>query len=87
MIKKLIFFFVIIGCAKSNEYNEQVNKVEQDISPQSWNDFIENRQGNIPLMIISVHGGSLDPNWIKTRTCDEATIVKDSYTREVALKI
>ena len=87
MIKKLIFFFVIIGCSKSNEYTEQVNQAKQVISFQSWDDFIENRQGNIPLMIISVHGGSLDPNWIKTRTCDEATIVKDSYTREVALKI
>ena len=87
MIKKLIFFFVIIGCLKPNEYTEQVNQAEQVISLQSWDDFIENRQGNIPLMIIAVHGGSLDPDWIKTRTCDEATIVKDSYTKEVALKI
>jgi len=42
MIKKLIFFFVIIGCLKPNEYTEQVNQAEQVISLQSWDDFIEN---------------------------------------------
>jgi len=38
-------------------------------------------------MIISVHGGGLEPEWIQTRTCNQATVVRDSYTRDVALEI
>ena len=87
-MKKIAFFFlVIIGCSKSNDQTEQVNNIQQVITSRNWDDFIDYRQGNIPLMIISVHGGDLEPDWIQTRTCNEATVVRDSYTRDVALEI
>ena len=86
-MKFFLILLFVFGCSKSNGLTEQTNYIEQAETPQSWSDFIDYRQGNIPLLIISVHGGSLEPDWIKTRTCDDAKIITDSYTREIALKI
>ena len=63
-----LFLFIIIGCLKSNRNAEHVDCIEQIILTQNWDDFIEYRHGNIPLIIISVHGGKLLPDWIETRT-------------------
>ena len=88
-MKKIIifFFFIIISCSKSDKFNQEVDYIDDSISNQNWNDFIEYRQGNIPLIIISVHGGKLVPDWIKTRVCQDATVVTDLYTKEIALEI
>ena len=90
LMKKIIFFFlllIIISCSKTNEQSEQIEPVEQIIETRNWSEYIDFRVGNIPLMIISVHGGGLEPEWIQTRTCNQATVVRDSYTRDVALEI
>jgi len=63
-----LFLFIIIGCSKSNRNAEHVDCIEQIILTQNWDDFIEYRHGNIPLIIISFHGGKLLPDWIETRT-------------------
>ena len=89
-MKKIIFFFlllIIFSCSKTNEQSEQIERVEQIIETPNWSEYIDFRAGNIPLMIISVHGGGLEPEWIETRTCNQATVVRDSYTRDVALEI
>lgn len=41
----------------------------------------------MPLIIISVHGGKLLPDWIETRTYQDASIGTDLHTKEIALKI
>ena len=82
-----LFLFLIIGCSKSNRNTEHVDYIEQTILTQNWDDFIEYRNGNIPLIIISVHGGKLLPDWIETRTYQDASIVTDLHTKEIALKI
>ena len=86
-MKKIIIFFFIISCSKSVELNQKVDYINHSISNESWEDFIEYRNGNIPLIIISVHGGKLSPDWIKTRTCQDATVVTDLHTKEIALEI
>ncbi len=36
------------------------------------------------MLIISVHGGDIEPEFIKSRSCDGATIVRDSHTLKIA---
>ncbi len=93
-MKKISFLFLvffIVNCSRSGDQSEQViNNVQIDesiIETRDWGEFIDYREGNIPLMIISVHGGDKEPEWIQTRTCDGAVTVRDSYTRDVALEI
>ncbi len=94
MRKKIVsffLFFIIFNCSKSVEQSEESNNNTQINQPVletiNWEEFIDYREGNIPLMIISVHGGDIEPEWIQTRTCDGAVTVRDSYTRDVALEI
>ena len=90
LMKKIFFtflFFILFSCSKSDAQPEQVEPVKQIIETRNWNEYIDFREGNIPLLIISVHGGGQEPQWIQTRTCSEATVVRDSYTRDVALEI
>ena len=93
-MKKINFFFlffIIVYCSRPGEQPEEVNNSIQPNEPINesidWGEFIDYREGNIPLMIISVHGGDIEPEWIQTRTCDGAVTVRDSYTRDVALEI
>ena len=72
---------MIFSCSQDGEVAEKTEVYSQ---PIQWDEFIDYREGNIPLLIISVHGGDDAPEWIKTRSCDEATIVKDSHTLKVA---
>ena len=93
-MKKISFFFLFfisVYCSRSGEQSDEVNNSVQANEPinesRDWREFIDYREGNIPLMIISVHGGDIEPEWIQTRTCDGAVTVRDSYTRDVALEI
>ena len=72
---------MIFSCSQDGEVAEKTEVYSQ---PIQWDEFIDYREGNIPLLIISVHGGDDEPECIKTRSCDEATIVKDSHTLKVA---
>ena len=90
MSKKIVFplfFFILFSCSKSVDQPEQVEPINQIIETRNWNEYIDFREGNIPLLIISVHGGGQEPEWIQTRTCNGATVVRDSYTRDVALQL
>ena len=93
-MKKISFFFLFfisVYCSRSGEQSDEVNNSVQANEPinesRDWREFIDYREGNIPLMIISVHGGDIEPEWIQTRTCDGAVTVRDSYTRDVAIEI
>ena len=89
-MKKIVFFFllfIIVSCSKTNEKSEQVEPIKQIVETINWGEYIDYREGTIPLLIISVHGGGQEPEEIQTRTCNEATVVRDSYTRDVALEI
>jgi N-formylglutamate amidohydrolase len=72
---------LIFSCSQDREVEE---KKEVYTQPIQWDEFIDFREGNIPLLIISVHGGDIEPEWIKTRSCDGATVVRDSHTLTVA---
>ena len=80
-LKKTFFFlftaiFVFISCQKSNEKTNN-----------RWDDFVEFRKGNIPLIIVSPHGGDLKPKWIENRDCSGSVITKDLYTLDIAFQI
>ena len=82
-----ILSFILISCSNTIEKTELIKLDIKKNEVIEWNQFIDYRQGNLPLLIISVHGGDMEPEWIQTRTCDQATLVRDSFTRDVALEI
>ena len=82
-----ILLFILISCSNTIENTELIELDKQKNEVYDWSQFIEYREGNIPLLIISVHGGDMEPEWIKSRTCDGSIIVRDSYTLNVAMKI
>ena len=82
-----ILSFILISCSNTIEKTELIELDIQKNEARDWRQFIDYRQGNLPLLIISVHGGDIEPEWIQTRTCDQATLVRDTYTRDVALEI
>ena len=68
--------FAFISCQQSNE---KINN--------QWDDFVEFRKGNIPLIIVAPHGGDLKPQWIENRDCEGSVITKDLYTLDIAFQI
>ena len=82
-----ILSFILISCSNTIEKTELIELDIQKNEARDWRQFIDYRQGNLPLLIISVHGGDIEPEWIQTRTCDQATLVRDIFTRDVALEI
>ena len=80
-LKKTFFFlfttiFFFVSCQQSDEKTS--NK---------WDDFVEFRKGNIPLIIVAPHGGDLKPHWIENRDCQGSVITKDLYTLDIAFQI
>jgi hypothetical protein len=51
------------------------------------NNYIEYRQGNLPIIISVPHGGNLTPSSIPNRTCNSAVTVTDANTIELARQI
>jgi len=89
-VKKICLYilsFILISCSNTIEKTELIELDIQKNEARDWRQFIDYRQGNLPLLIISVHGGDIEPEWIQTRTCDQATLVRDIFTRDVALEI
>ena len=77
--KKFLLFtaiFAFVSCQQSNE--KSINQ---------WDDFVEFRKGNIPLIIVAPHGGDLKPKWIENRDCQGSVITKDLYTLDIAFQI
>ena len=81
----LITFLTFISCSlnktSGDDQNSNVLFVDNDID---WSEFIEHSKGNIPVILISVHGGTLTPEWISDRSCPGAVTVKDDNTYELA---
>ena len=80
MKNKLIFLFAIISINVCCRYNNDKNNYQ-------WIDFVEFREGNIPLIIIAPHGGDLKPQWIENRDCEGSVITKDLYTLDIAFQV
>ena len=81
VVNKIFFFlftsiFAFVSCQQSNE---KINN--------QWDDFVEFREGNIPLIIVAPHGGDLKPKWIENRDCQGSVITKDLYTLDIAFQI
>lgn len=57
--------------------------------PVQWGSsgYIEYQQGTLPLVISVPHGGEQEPASIPNRTCNNAVLVTDANTVEVALAI
>ena len=51
------------------------------------NQYIEYREGVLPIVISVPHGGDLEPVGIPDRTCNNAVTVTDANTIDLALKI
>ena len=78
------FHLILIGllsvsCSKSND-SSKVSNQEPD---RNWEQYTIFKQGNIPLLLISVHGGDLQPDFIEDRSCSQAVTVKDLHTLEI----
>ena len=80
MKNNLFFLFTItiicICCRHNNDKNSS-----------QWMDFVEFREGNIPLIIVAPHGGDLKPQWIENRDCKGSVITKDLYTLDIAFQV
>ena len=81
----LITFLTFISCSSTKTSNDEQDStvliVDNNID---WNEFIEYSKGNIPVILISVHGGTLTPEWLSDRSCPGAVTVKDDNTYELA---
>ena len=71
-----IIFFPLLSCNQTKETEEN-----------RWEEFVELRRGNIPLMLIAPHGGDQKPQWINDRNCNGSVITQDQYTLGIALQI
>jgi N-formylglutamate amidohydrolase len=82
-IKRRLLLILIgllsVSCSKSNDSSEVSNE-ELD---RNWEQYTIFKQGNIPLLLISVHGGDQEPDFIEDRTCSQAVTVKDLHTLEI----
>ena len=81
----LIIFLTFISCSSTRTSNDEQDStvliVDNNID---WSEFIEYSKGNIPVILISVHGGTLMPEWLSDRSCPGAVTVKDDNTYELA---
>ncbi len=81
----LIIFLIFFSCSSnktsSDDQDSNILIVDNDID---WSEFIEYSKGNIPVILISVHGGTMSPEWISDRSCPGAVTVKDDNTYELA---
>ena len=80
-VKKTFFslftaIFIFVGCQQGQEKTNN-----------QWDDFVEFRKGNIPLIIVAPHGGDLKPKWIENRDCEGSVTTKDLYTLDIAFQI
>ncbi len=80
-VKKTFFslftaIFIFVGCQQGQEKTNN-----------QWDDFVEFRKGNIPLIIVAPHGGDLKPKWIENRYCEGSVTTKDLYTLDIAFQI
>ncbi len=73
---KYILLSIIIICTKS--YAQIIF---------GTNNYIEYRQGNLPIIISVPHGGNMTPSSIPNRTCNSAVTVTDANTIELARQI
>lgn len=73
---KYILLSIIIICTKS--YGQIIF---------GTNNYIEYRQGNLPIIISVPHGGNLSPTSIPNRTCNSAVTATDANTIELARQI
>jgi hypothetical protein len=48
-------------------------------------DFIHKQIGNIPVLLISAHGGEYRPNFIHTRDCQACIYTEDNNTKQLML--
>ena len=80
MKNNLFFLFTITSICICCRHNNDKNSSQ-------WMDFVEFREGNIPLIIVAPHGGDLKPQWIENRDCKGSVITKDLYTLDIAFQV
>ncbi len=80
-MKYIILFLCTLFLGCRNEDTKEVTVSNQ------FNDYIDFRTGNIPLLIISVHGGDQKPQWIKKRTCQDAKVLADAFTLGISTSL
>ena len=49
--------------------------------------FVEYRAGNLPIILSAPHGGSLRPDSIPDRDCDDCVTTRDSWTQTIAEEV
>ncbi len=78
--------FVIISSCSSKKTSQDTERPDLVVTQADidWGEFIEYRKGNVPVILVSVHGGTLTPEWISDRSCSGAVTVKDDNTFELA---
>lgn len=75
-----------IQCSTDSESDSDSNKELASISTHQ-EEWIDSRTGNIPLIISAPHGGTINPNGIPDRSCNDAVTVRDMNTTELAYAI
>lgn len=74
----LLVAFIFFACDTNSEQEGETGK---------WDNFVEFREGNFPLILVAAHGGDLKPNWINDRDCPGSKLLQDQYTLGIAIQI
>jgi N-formylglutamate amidohydrolase len=83
-LKSFYFLLAVIGLASCEDKGQPILDNTVPFKVQEYVDFTS---GNIPLILSVPHGGKLKPKEIADRTCNNAVIVMDQFTIELAQAI
>ena len=78
----ILFWSSLLSCTRNVE---QINELKKNNNFKNLDNYIIFEKGNIPLILVSTHGGDQKPNWLEDRYCS-SVMLKDWYL-ETAGKI
>jgi len=84
LIFLVLFWSSLLSCTSTVEQINELSIDNKFINPE---DYVIFEKGNIPLILVSTHGGDQKPNWLEDRDCEGSVVLKDLFTLEIALQI
>ena len=79
-----IILVIVLSCTSNVE---QINELSKNNNFKNPDNYVIFEKGNIPLILVSTHGGDQKPNWLEDRDCEGSVVLKDLFTLGIALQI
>lgn len=80
----ILFWSSLLSCTSNVE---QINELSKNNNFKNPDNYVIFEKGNIPLILVSTHGGDQKPNWLEDRDCEGSVVLKDLFTLGIALQI